>query len=312
MPFISVIVPIYNMEKYIVDLLESLVNQTYKNFEVILVNDGSTDQSLDICNQYVKCDSRFKLYSKINGGVASARQYGLEKSTGLYIIHADPDDYLANDALELMVTEVQRTKCDICIGSYSVAYPNKEIKVNVNGISNTQDFIKKLALNQIHGALWNKLIKSDVCKETAFLKDINYMEDKLYLTKILKKNKDLKISCINSNVYFYRQRSNSYTNENNNRSLEKFRASSEIFISLLTDILAKKEIKEIRDLIEIQIALNKHPKDVAVGKFGLKMINRNLKWYFNLIGFFLIFGIRAPLYIFSIYSEKKKQKLGIY
>ncbi|WP_180065135.1 glycosyltransferase family 2 protein [Acinetobacter sp. YH16037] len=313
MPFISVIVPIYNMEKYIVDLLESLVNQTYKNFEVILVNDGSTDQSLDICNQYVKCDSRFKLYSKINGGVALARQYGLEKSTGLYIIHADPDDYLANDALELMVAEVQRTKCDICIGSYSVAYPNKEIKVNVNGISNTQDFIKKLALNQIHGALWNKLIKSDVCKDTAFLKDINYMEDKLYLTKILKKNKDLKISCINSNVYFYRQRSNSYTNENsNNRSLEKFRASSEIFISLLTDILTKKEIKEIRDLIEIQIALNKHPKDVAVGKFGLKMINRNLKWYFNLIGFFLIFGIRAPLYIFSIYSEKKKQKLGIY
>lgn len=313
MPFISVIVPIYNMEKYIVDLLESLVNQTYKNFEVILVNDGSTDQSLDICNQYVKCDSRFKLYSKINGGVASARQYGLEKAKGLYIIHADPDDYLANDALESMATEVERTKCDVCIASYSVMFPNKCIRVKVTGDFSNQELIRKLAFDQMHGALWNKLIRSDICRDISFIPNINYMEDKLYLFKLLKNNKNLKISCISSNVYFYRQRLGSYTNETDNLSIQKFKSSSEIEIELLTDLLTEIELKEVKELIDIQIALSQHPKDIQTGRFGLKMmVNRNFKWHFRLMGLFLMFGIRAPLYIYKIYSDSKKQKLGVF
>jgi len=313
MPFISVIVPIYNMETYIADLLESLVNQTYKNFEVILVNDGSTDQSLNICNQYVKCDSRFKLYSKTNGGVASARQYGLEKATGLYIIHADPDDYLAYDALESMATEVERTQCDICIASYSVMFPNKSIRVEVTGDLSNKELIRKLAFDQMHGALWNKLIRSDICRDISFIQNINYMEDKLYLFKLLKNKDNLKISCIKSNVYFYRQRLGSYTNEIDNQSIQKFKASSEVAIELLADFLTDKEIKDVKELIDIQVGLSKNPKDIQTGRFGFKMMtNRNFKWHFRVIGFFLIFGVKLPLYIYKIYSYKKKQKLGVY
>ena len=92
---ISIIIPIYNSEKFLVRCLDSILNQLYNDFEVILIDDGSKDHSLEICQRYSLLDARFKVYSKENGGVSSARNFGLSKAVGSYIVFIDSDDYIA-------------------------------------------------------------------------------------------------------------------------------------------------------------------------------------------------------------------------
>lgn len=106
-PLISIIVPVYNTEEYIGECIESILNQTYTNFELILVNDGSTDDSLDICRQYEGKDMRVKILNKTNGGVSSARNFGLREATGDFISFVDSDDIIRPDYLEYLVSNVE-------------------------------------------------------------------------------------------------------------------------------------------------------------------------------------------------------------
>ena len=117
MPKISIIVPIYNVEQYIEECLNSIFLQTYKDYEIILVNDGSTDNSLDICYKYQKQNNSIKIYNKENGGLSSARNYGILHATGEYIIFIDPDDYwIESKALEKLINIANATNCDIVRG----------------------------------------------------------------------------------------------------------------------------------------------------------------------------------------------------
>lgn len=100
---ISVIVPVYNAEKYLNQCIQSIQNQSYTDFELILVNDGSTDASGDICESYVKTDQRIKLFTKINGGVSSARNLGLDNATGEWVTFIDSDDWVDKDYLQKMI-----------------------------------------------------------------------------------------------------------------------------------------------------------------------------------------------------------------
>ena len=108
---VSIIVPIYNAEKYIFGLIENLMNQTYKNIEIILVNDGSTDNSLNICNELQSKDNRIKVIDKKNGGVSSARNKGIKESKGEYITFIDSDDNIGEDYVRKMVENVEDTYC---------------------------------------------------------------------------------------------------------------------------------------------------------------------------------------------------------
>ena len=96
----SIVVPVYNVEKYINKALDSILNQTYNNFEVIIVNDGSTDNSQKIIDKYTKLDKRFKSYKKENGGLSSTRNFGIKYTTGDYLLFIDSDDYIEKDYLE--------------------------------------------------------------------------------------------------------------------------------------------------------------------------------------------------------------------
>lgn len=103
---ISIIIPIYNVEKYINQCLESISMQTYGNMEILLIDDGSTDQSGNLCDEYAKTDKRFQVIHKVNGGVSSARQAGLNKATGDYISFIDPDDYIEPNMMEEMLEKL--------------------------------------------------------------------------------------------------------------------------------------------------------------------------------------------------------------
>lgn len=115
---ISIIVPIYNVEKYLRQCLDSIMNQTYRNFECLLINDGSPDNSADICREYVSKDSRFRYFEKENGGISSARNLGIEHSKGEYITFIDSDDWVDSDYLEVLYNSLVDERADIAISTY--------------------------------------------------------------------------------------------------------------------------------------------------------------------------------------------------
>ena len=115
---ISIVVPIYNVENYLRYCLDSIVSQTYQNFECLLINDGSPDNSADICREYVSKDARFKYFEKENGGVSSARNLGIEHSEGEYITFIDPDDWVESDYLEVLYRALLEEQADIAISTY--------------------------------------------------------------------------------------------------------------------------------------------------------------------------------------------------
>ncbi len=115
-PEISIIIPVYNVEKYIAQMLDSVKNQTFRNFEVVIVNDGSPDNSQDIIDGFCEEDDRFVSFIKENGGVASARNYGLSKARGRFVVFYDPDDYIPKDALEKMYKTAAANDAEIVIG----------------------------------------------------------------------------------------------------------------------------------------------------------------------------------------------------
>ena len=127
---VSVVIPVYNVEKYLRRCLDSLVNQTYKNLEFICVNDGSTDNSLEILKEYAAKDSRFIIINQKNQGVALARNNGLNVASGDYLSFVDPDDWVGLNYYEEVVKEFIATNCDVVQLDYTVAYSNNKCEIH--------------------------------------------------------------------------------------------------------------------------------------------------------------------------------------
>ena len=115
---ISIIVPIFNTEKYLHQCLDSILSQSYENFECLLINDGSTDASASICREYIAKDARFRYFEKENGGVSSARNLGIERSGGAYITFIDSDDWIEFDYLEVLYAAIIQETADISVSTY--------------------------------------------------------------------------------------------------------------------------------------------------------------------------------------------------
>ena len=130
-PLISVIVPVYNVEEYLPKCLESIINQTYKNLEIILVDDGSTDNSGIICEDYAEKDKRIKVVHQTNLGISAARNAGLDLCSGDYITFVDSDDYIECDEIEVLVDQIVPNGI-VCNGS-TIIYQNKKIIKNQKG-----------------------------------------------------------------------------------------------------------------------------------------------------------------------------------
>lgn len=127
---ISIIVPIYNADKYLNRCIDSLLNQTLKDIEIILVNDGSNDKSPSICNEYKIKDSRIVVIHKQNAGVSSARNTGIKEARGKYIAFVDADDYVNSDMCNSMFNNIEKTNADMCVSNYIIRKAEKELVVN--------------------------------------------------------------------------------------------------------------------------------------------------------------------------------------
>lgn len=216
---VSIIVPVYNVSKYISKCLESLINQTYLNLEIILIDDNSTDNSLEICKEYEKLDSRITVFHKINGGAASARNVGLDNCHGDYIAFVDSDDYVKNNYIEQLVSMLEQYNADISVCSFFYEYPNN-IKINNYHIDvieyDNVDFLKRFLEDWTCGLIWNKLFKSELLKDIRF-KEGHKIDDEFFTYKLIMKSN--KIVLFNLPLYYYIWRKTSVMNNADNQEL---------------------------------------------------------------------------------------------
>lgn len=210
---VSIIVPIYNAEKYLKECLESILNQTYKNIEIFLINDGSVDKSKEICEYYSKKYSNIKLINKKNEGVSKARNIGIKEAKGKYIFFCDSDDIMFPKQIEKLVTNLIATDSELSICSFINFFDNYiEIEKNnknfkLEKILDKDKMIETIIFKKEYsGYLWNKLFKLDIIKskkQILFDEKINIVEDQLFVLEYIANIKSLCVT--NEELYGYRQ-----------------------------------------------------------------------------------------------------------
>lgn len=196
--------PVYKAEKYLSRCTDSILRQTFSDFELILIDDGSPDNSSKICDEYGLKDKRIVVIHQENHGVSAARQKGLDTATGEYVIHADPDDWVEPDWLEELYYEAERTKADMVICDFKRYYKTCTIECRQKPTSLENDtIIGDLLTGHIWGAVWNKLIRRDciIRYGVAFHKDLNLWEDLHFCCELL--SHDIKTTYVNKTLYNY-------------------------------------------------------------------------------------------------------------
>lgn len=246
MPLISIIIPVYNTEKYIRRCIDSVIAQSYSDWELILVDDGSTDESGKICDEYVEKDERIRVFHKENGGVSSARNVGLDNANGEWVTFVDSDDYLQNDALEVLLGHLS-AGTDLIIGGYKILDECGEVIYvvddNVNGVISRKTAIEWMYQPKhlrYFGYICSKLYKRRIIEEEhlRFCEGLFFNEDRLFAIEYLSK--------INGNVNFFTcpiynilERENSAMSSLQNGYNKKFVTDFDAFV------LMKKVIKTL-------------------------------------------------------------------
>lgn len=187
---VSIIIPVYNTEKYLRDCLNSVLNQTYNNLEIILINDGSTDSSLKICKEYSKKDNRIIVIDKKNTGVSNSRNRGIEISSGTYITFLDSDDYLEQDAIEIMVKTIQKENVNAVRTNFLI--DGKKSKINSELLkkytkSEFKELIYHILNADISAYMWLFLIEKEIIDKNYLRLNENLimMEDTVFVVKLM-------------------------------------------------------------------------------------------------------------------------------
>ncbi len=242
---ISVIVPIYKVEKYLRKCVESVINQSYSNLEIILVDDGSPDKCPVICDEYSKKDNRIIVIHKPNGGLSDARNYGIEKATGKYISFIDSDDYVSYDYIEYLYNNIKRENADISIvlpqtffkEETNIKVKNKPEKIRV--FNSKTALITMLYQKEFDTSAWGKLYKKDLFDNIKFPVGKLY-EDISTIYKTFLKSDTIVYS--NQKKYFYLKRKDSIMGQN-------FKEKDMDYIFQAEDMY--NDVKKINDEIEV-------------------------------------------------------------
>ena len=202
-PLVSVVVPVYNIEKYVRKCLDSLLAQSYEKLEIVVVDDGSTDSSGVICDEMALGDKRMKVFHKKNGGLSSARNYGIKKSKGKYICLVDGDDSVKRDFVKVMVQEAEEKDVDIVVCGYNEEIPKTET------MSGREAAIRLLIQQKNMDVIaWNKMYKRGLFGVVQYPEGRNY-EDSLTTYKLLAEA--INVAYVGKSLYVYVERGGSIT-----------------------------------------------------------------------------------------------------
>jgi len=220
-PLISIIIPVYNGKKYLAQCIDSIVGQTYGNWELLLIDDGSTDGAEDMCDEYAANNDRISVLHKVNGGQASARNEGIALAKGEYIGFVDCDDWLEPDMYATMIATLQREQAEIIICGYTEEYAHRQKIVNGDGEQTTYDSATSLRLvlqGKIGSYLWSMLFKREVVQE--LMPDLNPYEDHATIFKWI--SHAHRVVILHQSFYHYRQLQGSSLHSYNPRNASHF------------------------------------------------------------------------------------------
>lgn len=313
---ISVIIPVYNVEKYLRQCIDSVLSQTFQDFEIILVDDGSTDSSGKICDEYANKDNRIRVVHKPNGGLVSARKVGFEVSSGEYISNIDSDDWLEPNHLQVLYEGIKKENADI---SFADFFRNEnERQVYINNIPTSiepRQIILDFFNGKIHAGLWNKLYRRALFEENKIsYPKYDYFEDMHTSISLMMYANE--VAYIPVATYHYRYNSFSLTH---NKDIVARIKSYEEFVLNMLDIKDKFKIDSNSEIGQaIRYCVNLHKRLLIRKYFNHKTyIKGALQYYkssFNLrdvrtIGDFVFYMASRWKYLYP-YKIKNKYRLG--
>ena len=295
---ISVIIPVYNVEKYLSECLDSVVNQTYKNLQIILVDDGSTDFSGKICDVYAEKDNRITVVHQKNAGAGAAKNTGLDLVKGEYFSIIDSDDYIELDMYEKMVNSLEKYNVDIVQCLFRNVFVNDsfdrkyKIKSNYPKVLTSKRFLKEYLYDWKYAIFANKVFKSSLLKDIRFPVG-RKIDDEFFTYKLVCNAK--KVVNIDNILYNYRMRKTSVMNENNSDRLiydridcfiERYNYVSDIYPSLKK----KYNLKLYDDLLYFKDSAKDNGKILSlINNFSRKKSNGFDKLYQKIMNNKLVF-----------------------
>lgn len=242
---LSIILPIYNVEKYISNCLESLLDNLYDNYEIIIINDGTRDKSIEICREYQKNYNNIKIVEQSNQGVSVARNTGLENATGEYVTFIDSDDWVDRNYLDIIFSMIKE-KPDIAVFGYYNDNMNTQnvIEYNLSEHCYADNAVGKavLCLDKVGYYLnfpWNKVYRNSLIGNIRFVSGLNYGEDLVFNSKVFQYAHRVALS--SKKYYHYRSTQDSLTN---NRFYDNYHSLAELAINAREELYRNLEILE--------------------------------------------------------------------
>lgn len=320
---ITIVVPVYNIEKYISRCIKSIINQTYKNLEIILVDDGSKDNSGKICDEYQNKDNRIKVIHKINGGLSDARNVGIEHARGELIAFVDGDDYVEKEHIEYLYNMLMKSNADISVCQFNIMYEGSEKK------SKKTKKDKQIVVNNVEALetmLYNKKFCNSACtklyKKNLF-NDIQFPKGKLYedlgtTYKLIAKSKKLVYGNLQTYNYLINRKDSIINRKFDEKRMEAIKFADEIlkFVNgkypniknaaiarlymecIFTIVQIDEEEKYRNNIKEIYKYLNMYRINI--------LLNSKIQLKFKLFAIYSIFGIKAIKHLWNIKDNIKR------
>lgn len=326
LPLVSVIIPVYNIEEYIADCLYSILKQSYNNWEAVVVNDGSTDSSLEICESFAKRDSRFKVITTKNGGSSNARNHGLDNVKGNYVMMVDGDDMLMPDAIKTSVEQISQSKVDILCTSCRLITEDGEKVLRTWSQTPIARLEAMTTLRMIHSGhiisgIWAKIYRAELLKDIRFNLKLRMAQDVFFNTELLLRYPGISVAITDVVTYQYRICGTSVSRNQPKTKIRPYIEESAILISqysktrdaatlslisnsifgtLLEEIIRKPLLSRYPDewCLNLISRLTPYVSDLRYIKL-IKIVSNKRK---SVIGF--------TLYKYSIILSRIKKKFG--
>ena len=317
----SLIIPAYNAEKYIYNCVASILNQTYGNIEVIIINDGSDDRTLSILRELEKKDNRVLIIDKKNGGVSAARNDGIDAATGDYIVFVDADDYLAPDFVAYMLSIAEKTGADFCISQNCFTRKNEpQVESDEIKTRTSEDAVALLLSPRVIVGCWNKLYKTEFVRNhnMRFLSSLFYGEGLFFITNAAQHARCVGVG--NRKVYYYRR--NNEASATAKFSIEKMHNGEKALRAIKKNI--KIDSRKIDTMWNLHISLfslgaitrlkanhldseykedYKHWHHIIASNFGTLLPEKNISVYRKLM---LLGGMLCPGIIAQLDAVRRK------
>lgn len=310
-PLVSIIIPVYNAEAYIEKCLLSLINQTYKNLEIIVINDGSIDDSENIIKKIIDADDRIFLISGSNGGVSFARNRGIKKANGDYIVFVDADDYVENDYVEVLYSCIKNKNTDVAICNFVINDEVRKDTLKTKTFTSKDAIIDMLLARNFDSSVCCKIIKSDLAKSELFCEKLSIAEDMLYYYNIFGKCKN--ISYIDKTCYHYMQNDNGAISTVSDKKAESLDIFKELISNChdraIRESLCSKYVSTCFHLLSLDVSKLSEPKirelKNAIKKYRFSLpFKKHVKFKVRVACILSLFGFNIVNFIMKIGKGK--------